>query len=130
MKEQCLNIYIFGRVQGVFYQKTIQKYAKKLSITGYIENNDNGSVYIRAYGSRKILKKILKLCKKGSLFSRVENLHIQWSNTIKNKSTSFIIIKHYSFLRDQINNFCNLIKIKYEHKKNKTTTRRHYSKWK
>ena len=47
---QHLNIFISGRVQGVFYRDTMRQKARELGVTGFVMNKPDGSVYAEAEG--------------------------------------------------------------------------------
>lgn len=41
---------IFGRVQGVFFRDFVQRKAKELNLSGWVENEPDGTVQIVAEG--------------------------------------------------------------------------------
>jgi len=63
---QHLNIFLFGKVQGVFLRRTIRKEAKRLGIPGFVENKKDGSVYIEIEGSEAILEQFVLWLKSGA----------------------------------------------------------------
>jgi acylphosphatase len=44
------NLYISGKVQGVFYRKSTKEIADKLGVKGFVQNMPDGSVYAEAEG--------------------------------------------------------------------------------
>ena len=44
MSKVCIIAWIYGRVQGVGFRYTTQYEAKRLGLTGYAKNLDDGSV--------------------------------------------------------------------------------------
>ena len=50
MSKVCIIAWIYGRVQGVGFRYTTQYEAKKLGLTGYAKNLDDGSVEVVACG--------------------------------------------------------------------------------
>lgn len=108
--KEFLELFIFGRVQGVYFRKTIKKYAEKLKIYGSIENLANGSVHVIVYAHRDLLEIFLNLCYKGSLFSQIEKIEIKYLSTYTKVFTKFTIIKKDSFLIDQVKSFTHLKK--------------------
>ncbi len=74
---KSLIIKIYGRVQGVGYRYFAQRQARKLGITGYIENKNDGSVYIEAYGSEENLKEFIELLKEGPPLAIVEKVIVE-----------------------------------------------------
>ncbi len=67
---------VHGRVQGVWYRKTIQEKALKEGITGYVKNLQDGSVEVVANLKKEDIEKFLKILKKGSPLSRVDNIEM------------------------------------------------------
>ncbi len=45
-----LDIHISGKVQRVFFRKNAAAQARKLGLTGFVKNEDDGSVYIETEG--------------------------------------------------------------------------------
>lgn len=59
------NIKIYGLVQGVFFRATARETAEKLNITGFAQNQSDGTVYIEAEGEKDDLDKFVKWCHVG-----------------------------------------------------------------
>ncbi len=68
------NISVYGKVQGVFFRAETQKQAERLGITGYVSNQEDGSVYIEAEGKEEELNRLLEWAKEGSRLAKVENI--------------------------------------------------------
>lgn len=73
-----VEINVFGRVQGVFFRGEAQKVAKELGLTGWTKNDTDGSVRIIAEGDEGTLQKFMEWCRKGTAFSKVENIEVEW----------------------------------------------------
>lgn len=54
------RILFHGRIQGVFFRKTVESHANPLSITGYVRNLDDGSVQLVASGSPESIDNLLE----------------------------------------------------------------------
>ena len=54
MSKVCIIAWVYGRVQGVGFRYTTQYEAKKLGLTGYAKNLDDGSVWNGCSTSRII----------------------------------------------------------------------------
>jgi len=82
MKKDFKKIHIFvsGRVQCVFFRDNTRRMAKKLDLTGWVRNLDDGRVEIVAEGDIKKLKKLLNWTKKGSLLARVQKVEKECGN--------------------------------------------------
>lgn len=72
-----MEIYRFlvsGRVQGVFYRKSIQQAASALQIQGYVRNLDDGRVEVVAFLYDDMVEEFKKILQNGSPLSRVEKI--------------------------------------------------------
>jgi len=74
--KQHLNIKIIGSVQGIFFRATAKEQADKLGITGFAQNEGDGSVYIEAEGVKENLDKFIKWCNIGPTMAQVEKVVI------------------------------------------------------
>lgn len=68
------SIIVTGRVQGVGYRWFVQRQAKAIGLTGWVRNLPDGSVEVRAEGSRNALDSLELLLKDGPPGSHVSNL--------------------------------------------------------
>lgn len=59
------RIKVKGKVQGVFYRSTAQAKAKELGLSGWVKNEEDGSVLIEAEGEEHKLLKLVDWCKEG-----------------------------------------------------------------
>jgi acylphosphatase len=74
---KCFHIYVSGKVQGVFFRDNTVEVAKKLGITGWVRNLNDGRVEIVAEGSKEKLEEFIEWLKKGPIFSKVVDLTIE-----------------------------------------------------
>lgn len=65
---------VSGRVQGVFYRKSIKEMASLGHIQGYIRNLPDGTVEVVAYLWENQLEDFLQILKNGSPMSEVEKI--------------------------------------------------------
>ena len=65
---------VSGKVQGVFYRKSIKEMASLGQIQGYIRNLPNGDVEVVAYLWEDQLEDFLTILKNGSPLSEVEDI--------------------------------------------------------
>ncbi len=75
-----MKVYRFivkGRVQGVFYRKSIQQMASLGHIQGYVKNLPDGSVEVVAALHEDQLEDFLRILKNGSPASKVEEIDIE-----------------------------------------------------
>ncbi|EST84818.1 putative acylphosphatase [Escherichia coli ECC-1470] len=73
--ESRIIAWVYGRVQGVGFRYTTQYEAKKLCLTGYAKNLDDGSVEVVACGEEGQVEKLMQWLKSGGPRSaRVERV--------------------------------------------------------
>lgn len=82
---------IRGRVQMVMFRDFAKRSARRLGISGSVQNLSDGSVRIVAEGKKERLKEFIALLKKGSVFARVDSIETQWSDTT-GAHTAFSIV--------------------------------------
>ena len=81
-----INATIQGRVQGVGFRYFTSRYAKTLSLAGYVQNLPNGDVEVEAEGEREELKKLAEYLETGTSGARVDRIDITWSDYTGNYS--------------------------------------------
>ncbi len=70
-------IKVSGDVQGVFYRHYTLKKAKRLGITGWVVNENDGSVTIFAQGEIEKLKELVNWAHEGSPMATVEHVDVE-----------------------------------------------------
>ena len=65
---------MIGRVQGVWFRKYTREAALSRGIKGFVENSDDGSVYVEAEGQSEELDQFLEWLHHGSPMSRVDQV--------------------------------------------------------
>ena len=80
---KTIQIIITGRVQGVCFRASTQKQANKLGVSGFVKNNDDGSVKVVASAEPEILEKLVVWCRKGSIMAKVTGLMVEDLTTEK-----------------------------------------------
>ena len=70
------KIIVSGKVQGVYYRKTIKENASKLGFKGYVKNLSNGNVEVGVMLNETNYDKFINILKKGSSYSKVTNLQV------------------------------------------------------
>ena len=76
MRKEHYNIRVFGTVQGVFFRASARHRAGLLDITGFAQNEDDGSVYIEAEGSEENLRLFKEWCHEGPDRAAVEKVEV------------------------------------------------------
>lgn len=69
---------ITGLIQGVFFRQGVKEQADALGLTGWVRNEPDGSVEIVAEGGEENLQKLSEWCRKGTEWSRVDRIEIEW----------------------------------------------------
>ena len=72
-----LNIKIFGQVQGVGFRYSTKQRANKLGLTGFVQNQQDESIYIEIEGPKDVVDKFIAWCRRGPTWSRVEKVDIR-----------------------------------------------------
>lgn len=71
---------IFGRVQGVYYRKSVSQAVMKKQIRGYIKNLSDGTVEVIAELIDDDLNDFLEFLREGSLLSHVDDISYELIN--------------------------------------------------
>lgn len=85
------NIRISGRVQGVFFRASTKAKAEELGISGLVQNEPDGSVYIEAEGEETPLEKFIEWCRRGPELAEVTSCSA--SEASPEGHTNFIIYR-------------------------------------
>jgi acylphosphatase len=72
------EIVVQGRVQGIGYRAYVQRKAAQLGLAGYVMNLRNGSVRVRAEGSRDVIEELIRDLHKGPPLACIEHLVVTW----------------------------------------------------
>ncbi len=71
---------VSGKVQGVWYRKTVCENARKKGFSGYVRNLDDGSVEVGASLEDDDFAYFIEILENGSMGSRVDNIEQYQSN--------------------------------------------------
>jgi acylphosphatase len=69
---------VSGKVQMVMYRDFAQRKARGLRITGTVKNLKDGTVEVVDQGEEKNLEAYIQKLKRGSFFSRVDGVSLEW----------------------------------------------------
>lgn len=69
---------VHGRVQGVSFRETTRQKALALGLTGWVRNDDDGSVHITAEGLRPSLEQFTEFLATGPIMARVTRVETHW----------------------------------------------------
>jgi len=68
------HLIVSGDVQGVNYRYFAKDIAKKMNLTGWTENNPNGSLEIVVEGDEELVNEFVRWCHQGSPMSTIEKV--------------------------------------------------------
>lgn len=72
------QIRVTGNVQGVCFRSFIAGKVKEIGgLSGLVQNEDDGSVYIEVEGEREKIKELVIACYLGNGVASVENVNVQ-----------------------------------------------------
>lgn len=77
-----VKLKISGHVQGVFFRISTRKLAVKLGLTGWVKNNNDGSVDCLAEGDKSKLEELVDWCKQGFDYAQVEKIEVGWEEYV------------------------------------------------
>ena len=78
MSNKCVQLIVRGRVTGVFFRASAQREARRLGITGWVKNRNEGSVEIFAEGNEDAIKEIISWAHHGPSAARVDGVDVRW----------------------------------------------------
>ena len=75
-----LHAVVHGDVQGVGFRYFVQRKAEQLGLTGWVRNNDDGTVELVAEGEHDQLEQLKRVLLEGPRMSRVDRVETKWSS--------------------------------------------------
>jgi len=72
------RIFILGFVQGVGLRRFVKKNALNLGLKGWVKNTLDGRVEVFVQGSKEDIEKLVKICEKGTFFSDIKSVQVEW----------------------------------------------------
>ena len=74
-----LQAVVHGDVQGVGFRYFVQRKAHQLGLSGWVRNNDDGTVELVAEGARDELEKLRQAVEEGPRTAHVDRVDAEWS---------------------------------------------------
>ncbi len=68
---------VYGSIHGVGFKSYVQRCALKNNIKGYAQNEENGTITIKACGKHKDIKAFINMIESGNGFAIVDFLVIE-----------------------------------------------------
>jgi acylphosphatase len=74
---KAIFVKIFGHVQGVGFRHFTYRVAKRLNVTGYVRNAEDGTVEIHAEGEEAVLERFLDEVSRGPTMAIVTDIRVE-----------------------------------------------------
>lgn len=74
------RITVSGMVQGVGYRWYADRTARKYELTGFVENRQDGTVFLEVEGRKEWIEDFIKDLNKGPKLSRVDQVTVEWGD--------------------------------------------------
>jgi acylphosphatase len=78
MAQKRIHLVLRGRVQGVFFRASAQREARRLGLTGWVKNRNDGAVELVAEGEEDQVKDFLSWAQHGPSTARVDKVETRW----------------------------------------------------
>ena len=79
-----LKIKVTGKVQGVWFRANTKKKADQLHLHGFVQNENDGSVYIEVSGEDGAIKKFLQWVRQGPELANVKKVMVSENDNFYN----------------------------------------------
>ena len=73
-----VHVYVYGRVQGVFFRFFVKEKALQEGIKGWVRNRPDNSVEALFEGEKNKINKMIEWCKIGPPAASVREIDIKW----------------------------------------------------
>ncbi|MCU0690440.1 MAG: acylphosphatase [Polyangiaceae bacterium] len=73
-----VHLIVRGRVQGVFYEATAQREARRLGLTGFVGSRRDGSLEMMVEGEEEELRELIAWSQRGPSAARVDGVDVRW----------------------------------------------------
>lgn len=78
MGQKRIHLVVRGRVQDVFFRASAQREARRLGLTGWVRNRNDGAVELIAEGEEDQVKDLLAWAQHGPSTARVDKVDTRW----------------------------------------------------
>ena len=90
MEEVRKYVRFYGRVQGVNFRYTSMTQATKLGLTGWVRNDDDGSVEMEVQGKEELIEELFEIMKTISSYIVIDSIE-QTNISVVPDESEFII---------------------------------------
>lgn len=74
------HVFVFGRVQGVYYRANTRDTAKQKGVDGWVRNLDDGRVEAVFEGPEEAVGEMVQWCHTGSPAATVEDVDVEYGD--------------------------------------------------
>lgn len=74
--ETYKQIFVSGRVQGVFFRDSTRQFATELKLTGGVRNLADGRVEVQVVGDKASVQALIKWLKIGPKYAKVSTIEV------------------------------------------------------
>ena len=72
------QIFVSGKVQGIFFRDNTRKRAEELGVYGWVRNLPDGRVEAVFEGEKEKVEEMIEWAKKGPEFAKVNGIEVEW----------------------------------------------------
>ena len=87
---QQAHVFISGTVQGVGYRYFVRNNARRLGLTGFARNTEDGGVEVVLQGDKEKIEEMIGLCHKGPFLAEVKEIGFEWEEA-EEKFEEFVV---------------------------------------
>jgi acylphosphatase len=80
--DERVRVHVEGRVQGVWFRASTQREAQAFEITGWVQNEPDGSVMLEAQGRPEALEELLSWLRDGPPKAQVNGVDVRWTEPV------------------------------------------------
>jgi acylphosphatase len=84
-----VRLKVKGRVQGVFFRQSTKDKAVALGLSGWVRNEDDGSVLVEAIGPKEALGRLILWAQQGPPSAKVDNVDVSWLEPTAEDAAAF-----------------------------------------
>jgi len=78
---QQVHVFISGHVQGVSFRYFVKSNARKLGLTGWVRNTEDGGVEAVFSGEKEKIEKMIAFCREGPMLAEVKQVGFEWEDS-------------------------------------------------